>query len=37
MRDLIDLKCKGLYFKDVLFMSAEEFKNVVCKSREEID
>lgn len=33
----IRTNCKGLYFKDVLFMSAEEFKNVVCKSREEID
>lgn len=33
----IRTNCKGLYFKDVLFMSAEEFKKFVCKSREETD
>lgn len=33
----ISTNCKGLYFKDVLFMSEEEFKKFVCKSREEID
>lgn len=33
----IRTNCKGLYFKDVLFMSAEEFEKFVCKSREEID
>lgn len=32
----IRTNCKGLYFKDVLFMSAEEFKKFVCKSREEL-
>lgn len=33
----IRTNCKGLYFKDVLFMSAEEFKKFVCKNREGID
>lgn len=33
----IRTNCKGLYFKDVLFMSAEEFEKFVCKSGEEID
>lgn len=32
----IRTNCKGVYFKDVLFMSAEEFKKFVCKSREEL-
>lgn len=32
----IRTNCKGLYFKDVLFMSAEEFKKFVCKNKEEL-
>lgn len=32
----IRTNCKGLYFKDVLFMSAEEFKKFVCNNKEEL-